>query len=169
MFFSSSEAEEKLFEKMQNSRFMRKQRKEAVCFIWNWYAVVACSSPLFHFPLFCRYSYRMHRVSTMQMLRARDRWVQFQMVSSFVFPRPPSLFDNGNLLSFCLHVAAFHTNLFLLNLPIFTPVPQTRPPPSLHAEDDLLQEIIKVGPQLRTAAKRLCNALLKTLFSCFFR
>jgi hypothetical protein len=36
MFFSSSEAEEKLFEKMQHSKFVRKQRKEAVLFIWNW-------------------------------------------------------------------------------------------------------------------------------------
>lgn len=38
MFFSSSEAEEKLFEKMQHSKFTRKQRKEAVIFIWAWYA-----------------------------------------------------------------------------------------------------------------------------------
>ena len=36
MFFSSSEAEEKLFEKMQHSKFTRKQRNEAVVFIWNW-------------------------------------------------------------------------------------------------------------------------------------
>jgi hypothetical protein len=36
MFFSSSEAEEKLFEKMQHSKFARKQRREAVVFIWTW-------------------------------------------------------------------------------------------------------------------------------------
>ena len=81
MFFSSSEAEEKLFEKMQHSKFTRKQRKEAVAFIWNWFErtnhiiLVALHHPCF------RYSYRKQRVSTMDMLRGRDRWVQFQMVT----------------------------------------------------------------------------------------
>ena len=69
-----------------------------------------------------RYSYRTRQVSTMQMLRARDRWVQFQMVRPRI---------SVNIL------ACF---MFL------TRIPQSKPAVSLHAEDDVLQEIIKVRP-----------------------
>ena len=97
MFFSSTEAEEKLFEKMQNSKFMRKQRKEAVCFVWNWSACTwSCNCPFVVFYAVHRYSYHKHRVSTMDMLRARDRWVQFQMVSSSFFTHA-SLFASSLL------------------------------------------------------------------------
>ena len=67
-----------------------------------------------------RYSYRTRQVSTMQMLRARDRWVQFQMVRRRI---------------------AF---TILFNLLLFTCASQSKPSVSLHAEDDVLHEIIKV-------------------------